>query len=356
MENPAPAQRWAICLEQTLGHRAHGRVLEEAATSLARPAVDVFHIEYPEASRIRAPWALRGSFDALRQLRASTHPYDVAFFHTQTISLFAPVASRAKRFVVSVDATPRQMDAIGTWYDHRRGAAPGEFLKSQWYRRVLSRASAVVSWSRWAAGSLEADYGVSSNRIHVLHPGAPARFFSIDRSRVEHRTPRILFVGGDFERKGGTELLQAFRARSREAELTIVTESEIPDLPEGTRVLRGLRPGSPELLRAYAESDIFCLPTRADCTPIVLAEAMAAGLPVITTRVGSNHETIADGETGLLVDVGDTAGLTTTLNVLLEDPCRRRIIGARARDYAACHLDADQNAAGVLRVLEEVAS
>src|SRR5690606_908825 len=163
---------------------------------------------------------------------------------------------------------------------------------------------------------------------------APARFFSIDRSRVEHRTPRILFVGGDFERKGGTELLQAFRARSREAELTIVTESEIPDLPEGTRVLRGLRPGSPELLRAYAESDIFCLPTRADCTPIVLAEAMAAGLPVITTRVGSNHETIADGETGLLVDVGDTAGLTTTLNVLLEDPCRRRIIGARARDYA----------------------
>lgn len=356
MEAAAPGQRWAICLEQTLGHRAHGRVLEEAASRLAHAAIDVFHIDYPTSTRMRAPWALRGSFDAMRQLRGSSHAYDVAFFHTQTISLFAPVASRARRFVVSVDASPRQMDAIGKWYGHRRGAAVGEYLKAQWYRRVLARASAVVAWSRWAAESLEADYGVPGDRILVVHPGAPERFFAIERPHAAVRRPRILFVGGDFERKGGAELLQAFSGRSRDAELTIVTESEVPHLPENVRVLRGLGPGSPELLNAYAESDIFCMPTLADCTPIVLAEAMAAGLPVITTRVGSNHETIRDGETGQLVTPGDAGELTATLNQLLEDPCRRMTMGRCARDFATQQLDAGRNAARVLRMLEEVAS
>lgn len=299
------------------------------------------------------PWALRGSLGALRAL-FSAGRFETVFFHTQTIALLAPLAARRRPYVVSLDATPVQVDEMGRWYDHAQGNRLSETLKRWWYRLVLARAAAVVTWSDWALDSVRSDYGVEPKRSLVAHPGAGPAFFGIERRGERDELPVILFVGGQFERKGGHHLLEAFATVSDRARLLLVTEDDVPE-PPGVTVRRGIRPNTPELLAAFEEADIFCLPTMGDCTPVAIGEAMAAGLPVVTTEVGSNLETVPEG-TGLLVEAGESGGLAAALAELVGDAERRRAMGAQARAHATEHMDAGRNASRILELLDSVAS
>lgn len=348
--SPVSGPTVALCLEQTLGHRAHTLNLEAAAGARAQPT-PVVRVEYPEDPRLRVPWAARGSGQALRKLRALPGRPDVTLFHTSTISLAAPAFGTP--YVVSVDATPLQIDAMGRWYRHERSPALVERAKTAWYRRVFGRARAMVAWSDWSAKSLTRDYGVNPERIHVFHPGAGCAFFDLERTGAAS-VPTILFVGGDFERKGGDTLLDAFAPLAGRARLVMVTAAAVPERP-GVSVERGVTPGSRRLLSAYANADIFCLPTRGDCTSVAIEEAMAAGLPVVTTAVGSNAETIADGESGLLIPADDPATLTGALTRLVEDAAERIRMGAAARERAQDAYHAQSNAHGILDLLEAVA-
>ncbi len=343
--------RLALCLEQTLGHRAHGLNIESALAASGGEC-SVIRVEFPAPSRSRTPWALHGSLDARRQLRRLPRRADVALFHTSTISLAAP-QSPARRYVVSIDATPAQVDGMGRWYRHRRAPAPLEAMKRQLYRRVFREAAAVVAWSTWAADSLVDDYAVDRSRITVVQPGAPRAFFGIPRPAPARR-PTILFVGGDFERKGGDLLLEAFRPLAARADLVLVTEAAVPDAP-GVRVEHGVRPGTQRLTHAFSAADIFCLPTRGDCTSVAIEEAMASGLPVITTPVGSNSGTVRDGVTGMLVPVDDLAALHDALRRLIDDRPLRVGMGLAGRDAAYMEMDAEANALAVLSLLREVA-
>lgn len=342
-----------LCLEQTLGHRAHGQNLEQGIRGRELSST-VVRVNPPELRHMRLPWALLGSamaWSALRRRRTG----GLVLFHTQTIALFAPVLPGGHRYVVSVDATPIQVDSMGRHYNHRRGPRLIEQLKLRWYRRVLADARAVIAWSEWAARSLTSDYGVPPERIVVAHPGAPAELFAIERAEGETPGVRILFVGGNFERKGGPQLLAAFRAiRSEGLELVLVTESDVP--PEaGVRVERGVRPGTPRLIDEYRRADIFCLPTLGDCTPIAVEEAMAAGLPVVTTTVGANTETVVNGETGLLVPAGDVQALASALRTLVDDPERRASMGSKGRQRALEMLHAGENAQRIIDLMVALA-
>lgn len=348
MNNP----QVTFCMEQTLGHRAHTKNIHDALASEDRTRV--VEVPYPEPTRVRVPWAVRGSAIAMGRMRRER--FDVAFFHTQTVALFAPRSCRAgSKFVVSVDATPKQLDEMGTFYAHGKQAAAIERAKARWYRGIFERSAGIVAWSDWAALSLVRDYGVESSRVKIVHPGASAGFFQIPReSSTLPRKPRILFVGGDFERKGGRDLLAAYASIRSSADLTIVTESEF-EVPKGIEVLRGLKPGTPELFAAFASADLFCLPTKGDCTPVVLAEAQAAGLPVVTTSVGSNRDTIAHGATGFIVEPGDRQALEEYLGVLVVDTALRTELSRNARDRAYSAMDAAANAQRLLDFARQVA-
>jgi glycosyltransferase involved in cell wall biosynthesis len=196
------------------------------------------------------------------------------------------------------------------------------------------------------------DYGVSPDRLLVAHPGAPDPFFDVPRGKNGHR-PRILFVGGDFERKGGPALLQAFVPLASKAELVLVTGAAVPE-QAGVTVLRDIRPGTAEQLRVFADADVFCLPTLGDCTSVALGEAMAAGLPVVTTTIASNPEWVPE-DVGALISPNDDVALRAALERLVENASLRQSMGARARDWAEQHMRARRNAGRILRFMEEVA-
>jgi glycosyltransferase involved in cell wall biosynthesis len=218
---------------------------------------------------------------------------------------------------------------------------------------VFREAAALVAWSGWSASSLVHDYGADPARITVAHPGAGPAFFAIQR-RPAGRKPTVLFVGGDFERKGGPVLLEAFRRLRRVADLLLVTTAEVP-AGCGAEVIAGATPGSAALLAAYARSDIFCLPTLGDCTSVAIEEAMASGLPVVTTGVGSNADTVTHGVNGLIVPGANPQALRDALLALAEDPALRARMGAAARETARRSYDAAVNARIVLDVLESAA-
>lgn len=343
--------RLALVIEETLGHRAHGANLRDALESAGASAEVLGIAPGPISSRL--PWALSSSAKAWRATRAAGR-FDATFFHTQTVSLLAPLATRGAPFIVSVDATPVQMDAMGQWYAHRAGGSVAERLKRAWYRSIFRRAGGVVAWSQWALDSVVADYGVTPERSLVAHPGAGPAFFEVGRRRHPNRErPRILFVGGQFERKGGQHLLEAFASLRDRADLLLVTEDDVPSMP-GVEVRRGIRPHTPELHQAFADADIFCLPTLGDCTPVAIGEAMASGLPVVTTTVGSNHEWVQP-QAGLLAPPGDTEALRNALARLVDDPEARRGLSEGAFRFASQHMDSRANALRILDLLHEVA-
>jgi glycosyltransferase involved in cell wall biosynthesis len=92
--------------------------------------------------------------------------------------------------------------------------------------------------------------------------------------------------------------------------------------------------GGQALADCYARADVVLLTSRQETAPVVVAEAMAAGRPVVVTRVGGVPFMVREGETGFLADPGDVAGLAAATIALLAQPERGRAFGLAARDEA----------------------
>lgn len=354
--------RFLFVMEQTLGHVAHTRNLERALTSEDWIKGDVVRLQFEPTGAGRLPglrnWSLRASWmarSALR-LRLARGGLDAAFIHTQVAALLSRGPMRSLPIVVSLDATPRNFDHVGHAYGHKRSSALGEAAKARVNRRAFMGAAALVTWSRLAADSLMAEYGVPSARIHVISPGVDVERFRPREGPRPDGPVRVLFVGGDFSRKGGHDLLNAMRGLP-EAELDVVTNSLDGPIPTGVccRVHVGLRPGEPALLQLYQRADIFALPSHGDCLPQVLAEAAAVGLPVVATSTGAVAEIVRDGINGFLVPAGSAPDLRAALRALVEQPDLRHAMGLESLALARGQHDALVNCRRIFELMADMA-
>lgn len=166
----------------------------------------------------------------------------------------------------------------------------------------------------------------------------------------------ILFAGRLIARKRPFDLVQAFARiadRVPGAQLRIAGEGNtekpytgairafVQSAGLGDRVqLLGELP-EPSILDAFAHCSILALPSAQETTPMVIAQAMAAGKPVVATRVGGVPEMVQHEKTGLLVEAGDIGGLADALLRLLNDPALRACQGEAGRIFAIENYRAD---------------
>jgi glycosyltransferase involved in cell wall biosynthesis len=358
--------RFVFVLEQTLGQVAHTRNIERALAGEESIDPTVIHLDYRQPSGLRGllpgfrTWTFEASLcarSALQQ-RMRTGPIDAAFIHTQVAALLATGVMSSVPTVVSMDATPVNFDQQGEAYGHQRNLPLVESLKSRLNQRPFTHAAALVTWCRWAATSLINDYGVDESRIRVIPPGVDVDLFRPSERPVEEagRPVRVLFVGGQFERKGGYDLLEAMRRLGPRAELDVVTGPEIIRVPEGLTVAvhRGLSPQSPELVRLYREADIFALPSRGDCMPQAVAEGLASGLPVVATDIGAIPEMVSSSVNGFLVPPRDPRALGSALEALVADPRKRAAFGRWSRVFAEQEHDAGKNNRAIFALMRAV--
>ena len=355
-------------MEQSLGHVTHADNLRAIVSDDPLVLPCWLPIPFPVSGvPARLPfygsnWTVRSGIRARRAIRRAhaEAPLDALFIHTQVPAVLSWDWLAKVPTVVSIDATPRQYDSLGTHYDHEVGGPRVERVKWRLHRRSFARAAAIVAWSEWAKAGLVADYDVAPEKITVLAPGVRCAEWADDApTRPDQGTVRILFVGADLERKGGFVLLDAFRRLRGEegvdVRLDLVTQTQVPTEP-GVSVHRGLRANSQPLKDLYHAADIFCLPTMGDCLPMVLSEAGAAGLPLVSTAVGAIGEIVRDDETGLLVPVADAHALEGALRRLVADGARRRRLGAGAHALVHTQFDAEKNARALLQLLRQMAS
>lgn len=215
----------------------------------------------------------------------------------------------------------------------------GVHKRSAWRKRLrylfdhwcLSRTGLFVAWSQWAGNILVKECGVPPDKVNMIHIGVDLELWPFLPQNPSLR-PQILFVGGDFERKGGDLLLKVYREHfSANADLHLVTKQPPATLAPGVSVYTDLSANDPRLRQLYAQADLFVLPTRADVSSIVALEAMATGRAVISTRMGGIPDIVRDGETGLLIEPGDEIGLANAMETLLSDPVRCQQMGIAGR-------------------------
>ena len=331
--------RVAYVMEQTLGSVTHYLNLRRQEGLCPGAPPRWLPIEF---SPTTLPWAFWGSWRARRAVLRVLDDVDGLFIHTITIALLTPDLFRKRPAVLSSDGTPLNKHQMREAYRLSSDTALVTAAKRAVYRTVFSRAAGFVAWSHWTKQSFVNDYGCRAEDVAVIPPGIDLDDFAPgDRG---HELARILFVGGDFKRKGGDLLLEVFRQRLRgRAELVLVTSANLPQEP-GVRVHRNIRANSPELRKLYATSDIFALPTRADCYSLVCMEALAAGLPIVATKIGGIPDMVKEGVTGHLIEPDDSDTLGDALCHLAQSPATRARMGEACRADAVERFEVRDNA------------
>ncbi|MDZ4716932.1 MAG: glycosyltransferase family 4 protein [Roseiflexaceae bacterium] len=348
-------------MEQALGHVTHTKNLQHNIPLDRDVQAHWGLISYETsgiASRIpiyKSNWTVRAGLRARRSVAqlARNTKLDALFFHTQVPAILAADWLQRIPGIVSLDATPLQYDRLGQFYQHEQGPAWMERLKWRLNYNCYRAARHLVTWSSWAKQGLIDDYAVPADKITVIPPGVNVKDWMRPSPRtLDHGPVKILFVGANLERKGGTLLLQAFRAlQPLGVELHLVTKDQVANEP-GLFVYHNMQPNSAPLKALYHSCDIFALPTSGDCLPMVLSEAGAAGMAVVSTKLAAIPEVIRDGQTGITVPVGDATALEQALRLLIQQPALRMQLGEHAIEHVTREYDAQRNTIRLLDLIK----
>ncbi|CAN5831571.1 glycosyltransferase family 4 protein [soil metagenome] len=281
-----------------------------------------------------------------RELLARRGTYDVLHLYSQNAALLVTPQLRAVPSVVSTDCSNVQ----NAYALPQR--SPGPFtahtlaLTRRFEDRVFASATQVVAQSEWAAASLRGDYGIDDVQVipfGIVLPPPP-------RHRPQD-VPEITFVGTSLARKGGLLLLEVFREHLRgRAVLNLVTRDHVP-AEDGVRVHDDFVPGDARLPDLLARTAVFALPSDADKSSYAIVEALAAGVPVVTTSYGAQPEMVPDGSCGFIVAPGDGRALHEALARLLDDPALATRMGVAARARAEERFDAHRTTGALLDTL-----
>jgi glycosyltransferase involved in cell wall biosynthesis len=271
-----------------------------------------------------ARWRLAVSRHVAAQLSAlrSNQPVHTVVVNTQSVALALTAAARELPVFVCLDATFAQL-ARSAWF------APN--TPSRWFlpltlaplrgreRRLFQAAHRLLAWSEPVRESLLGEYGLPPEKVALLPPSVepppPRPTLWIPKPR-----PQLLFVGGDFKRKGGPMVLECYRRHfASAADLHVVTQSAVAPEP-GVLVHRSVSAGSPAWRRLWELADLFLFPSALETFGIASLEALAFEVPVVAADVGAARWILADGRAGVLLTHPGADALAAAIRQVLGDP------------------------------------
>jgi len=301
---------------------------------------------------------------ALGQLSALFRQYRPAVVHTHIIGLnYAyPLMLRYR--------TPARVHTVHSLAQREVGVRVGAWVRQLAFRYRLGGVVPVAVADEVRA-SIQQLYGYPDPPL--IPNGIPTDEYAPDPDRraqwrqahgIEPHATVLVHVGRFAPPKNHALLVEAFAQVRADTPLylLLVGGGELQDavreqvaalgLESRVRFL-GVRADVADILRA---SDMFVLSSRVEGNPLSVMEAMAAGLPVVSTAVGGVPELVREGETGLLVPSEDAGALARAVQVLVDDPVRRQAMGAAARRDAVSRFDIRHTVRGYEQLYERLLS
>ena len=274
-------------------------------------------------------------------------------------------------------STERKLLFLPAWFRGLKRAANWLLPRHRTFRHLMTRQYAdhgqiVLALSRASAADFQRFHGVDARRIRIVHNGVDCERFSPERCRPLRDDTRrrlglrpaslaALIVAHNFRLKGVATLLGAMRrlgADRRDLRLIIVGgkhidswQRQVVRMGLGDRVRFAGRVEDP--LPYYAAADCYVHPTYYDPCSLVVLEAAACGLPLITSRYNGASEMFAEGDDVLLIDdPADDRQLAAVMRTMMDDSARQRL-GAAARRTVLQHTFR-QNVDRILEIYREI--
>jgi glycosyltransferase involved in cell wall biosynthesis len=264
--------------------------------------------------------------------------FDAIVINTQSIAL--DLIDLDRPLFVSLDATFQQLTE-SKWFSEAPMPHLGPRLVSALIKRekqLYHRAAAILPWSHKAARGLDI-YEVPREKVHILPPSLE---MPVPRAPRRSEIPRALFVGSNFKRKGGEILLESFRSFRGQIELDVLTRAPTPP-GAGVRLLRNINAHTPEWEALWRDSDVFIFPSQLETFGIVLVEALAFGVPIISSRAGAAEEILENGKAGLLLDAPTVENLSAAIDEFLTDRHAAETRAAYGRRRAEAEYELSRN-------------
>lgn len=329
------------------------RLIRRALCQRLLPDVAGLH----NVDRARFRRELNAGLLARRRLLArGLEHFDVLHFHRQATAYASLDLMEQIPSIVSIDCT--QTCALQNVHTERERRSFAPNIRRD--GKIFARARAIVSTSQWAADDIRRMYPTCKTPIHVLPNPVMLDLFEsgwLDERRARNpQRPRCLFMGGDFPRKGGYLLLEAWRRGgfAARARLHIVTDWDIRvPLPDGVEIERGVAGQTARWAAVWHDADLFVMPTQNEAFGLVFQEAAAAGLPAIGCRLNALPEIISDGVTGILIPPAGADGLIAALDRLIGSPELRDRMGRAARRKIERDADPERHRRELVQLIHE---
>jgi len=237
---------------------------------------------------------------------------------------------------------------------------------------TAKKATTIVTISKYSVEKIQQHYSVDPEKVQIVPNGVDTEVFkpSVDQDGLKQKFnfgkgPCVLFVGNLIPRKGLFFLVEsAKKIVKQQPDIKFLIAGEGPlknplarsiqeeNLTDNFKFLGRVDEKLLPLL--YNSSDVFVLPSIQEGQGIVLLEAQASGKPVIAFDIGGVKEVVRNGETGLLVKLGDSDALTAALMELVDNKSLREIMGASGRKFVVDNFTWDICAQKMLEVYRGV--
>lgn len=264
-------------------------------------------------------------FNRILKKKINGTEYSFAF---QTQSVFDASASSVPNFVFTDHTNLNNLNY--TLIDPREYLCSSRYIALE--RKVYENARLLFVMSSNIEDSLIRQYQIPGNKVKLAYVGNNARVHPVV-DKEKYKRKNILFVGKDWERKGGPLLVEAFRivqGTLPDASLTIIGCS--PQVSLSNCVVLGELPIE-KVPEHYNRASVFCLPTRREPFGIVFVEAMLNRLPIITNTVGATPDLVINNENGFRVEY-TPKDYAKALIDLLSDPGKCESFGERSFEIA----------------------